>query len=60
MNMAKSVTFQVDETTAKALKQAASQEFCSVGAVIRRAVHAHLQEYVDSDACRESVQAQRE
>ena len=55
--MSKNVTFQVDEAMAEALKEAASREFCSVGAVIRRAIYNHLQESADSDSCQEAAKA---
>lgn len=58
--MSKNLTFQVDEAMAEALKEAASREFCSVGAVIRKAVYTHLQEYVDPNSCRETARVQEE
>jgi hypothetical protein len=58
--MNKTITFQVDKKMASALKKAASQEFCSIGAVIRKAVYTHLQGYVDPNSCRETAKSQGE
>jgi uncharacterized OsmC-like protein len=42
--MGKNFTFQVNEKMAKALKETAKKEYCSIGAVIRKAVASHLRE----------------
>lgn len=37
------LSFRVNHTTAEALKRAAQREYCSVAAVVRRAVAQHLE-----------------
>jgi hypothetical protein len=44
------VTVQLDTRMAERLKETAAREYCSVGAVVRRAVAAHLQQ-VDGRTC---------
>ena len=44
---AKMLSFKADPKMAQALQRAAQKDFCSVAAIIRRAVAGHLQKYCD-------------